>query len=142
MPAVASRSDAKAGRISYLYMIIPMTACVMHELSIAEHIVEIAVDALPADSGVTVREIELEIGTLSGIEIEALTFAMDVVMKNTPLEHAELRILRVQGRGGCNLCGAEFDMDDFFTPCPSCGGTNCDILRGEEMRVKSLLVND
>ena len=119
-----------------------MTGRVMHELSIAEHIVEIAVDALSANGNATVREIELEIGTLSGIEIDALTFAMDVVVRNTPLEHAELRIQRVQGRGSCNLCGAEFDMDDFFTPCPSCGSTNCDILRGEEMRVKSLLVND
>lgn len=119
-----------------------MTERVMHELSIAEHIVEIAVDALPANSSATVREIELEIGTLSGIEIDALTFAMDVVMKHTPLEHAELRIITVQGRASCNLCGAEFDMNDFFTPCPSCSGTNSDILRGEEMRVKSLLVND
>lgn len=114
----------------------------MHELSIAQHIVEIAVDALPANSGATVREIELEIGMLSGVEIDALTFAMDVVMKHTPLEQAELRILTVEGRASCNLCGAEFDVEDFHTPCPSCGGFNCDILRGEEMRVKSLLVND
>jgi hydrogenase nickel incorporation protein HypA/HybF len=119
-----------------------MTARAMHELSIAEHIVEIAVDSLPGHGSPVVEEIELEIGTLSGIEIDALTFALDVVMKNTPLEHATVRILRVQGRLGCDLCGAEFDVEDFFAPCPSCGGFRNSVVRGEEMRVKSLLVKE
>ena len=119
-----------------------MTERTMHELSIAENIVEIAVGSLPGNGDAVVEEIELEIGVLSGIEIDALTFAMDVVVKRTPLEHAAVRITTVQGRASCNLCGAEFDVEDFFTPCPSCGSFNLDILQGEEMRVKSLLVKE
>jgi hydrogenase nickel incorporation protein HypA/HybF len=114
----------------------------VHELSIAENIVEIAVAHLQGNGSAAVKEIELEIGTLSGIEIDALTFAMDAATKNTPLQHAEVRILRVQGRGCCNACAAEFDMEDFFSPCPACGGFDSTTLQGEEMRVKSLLVQD
>jgi hydrogenase nickel incorporation protein HypA/HybF len=114
----------------------------VHELSIAENIVEIAVAHLERDGSSAVREIELEIGTLSGIEIDALTFAMDVAVKNTPLEHATVRILPVQGRVSCNACAEEFDVEDFFSPCPSCGGFSNTVLRGEEMRVKSLLVQE
>ncbi|MDX9759203.1 MAG: hydrogenase maturation nickel metallochaperone HypA [Bacteroidota bacterium] len=114
----------------------------MHELSIAEHIVEIALEHLPAHDGATVKEIVLEIGTLSGIEIDALTFAMDVVMKNTALENASLRIERVQGRARCDSCTEEFDLEDYYSPCPSCGGFESTVLRGEEMRVKSMLVEE
>ncbi|MFA6233441.1 MAG: hydrogenase maturation nickel metallochaperone HypA [Bacteroidota bacterium] len=114
----------------------------MHELSIAENIVEIAVAHLRKDGGTAVTEIELEIGTLAGIEIDALTFAMDAATKNTPLQNAEVRILTVQGRLHCNVCGVEFDAEDFFLPCPSCGGFDNTALKGQEMRVKSLLVQN
>ncbi|MBE0644745.1 MAG: hydrogenase maturation nickel metallochaperone HypA [Bacteroidetes bacterium] len=114
----------------------------MHELSIAENIVEIAVAHLQGDARAVVQEIELEIGTLSGIEIDALTFAMDAATKDTPLQQAAVRIITVQGRARCNACAAEFDVEDFFSPCPSCGGFDNTTLQGEEMRVKSLLVQD
>ncbi len=114
----------------------------MHELSIAENIVEIAVSHLRRDGGSIVKEIELEIGTLSGIEIDALTFAMDAVTKNTPLQNAEVRILTVQGRLRCDVCSVEFDVEDFFSPCPSCGSFENITLQGEEMRVKTMLVQE
>ncbi|MBR9978899.1 MAG: hydrogenase maturation nickel metallochaperone HypA [Bacteroidetes bacterium] len=114
----------------------------MHELSIAEHIVEIAVTHLQRDGASRVREIELEIGTLSGIEIDALTFALDVVTKDTALRDATVHIQRVEGRSRCNSCGEEFAMEDFFSPCPSCGTFDSTVLQGEEMRVKSLLVHE
>jgi hydrogenase nickel incorporation protein HypA/HybF len=114
----------------------------MHELSIAEHIVEIAVSHLQRDGATSVREIELEIGTLSGIEIDALTFALDVVTKNTPLHDANIRILRVEARSRCNACGNEFVMEDFFSPCPACGAFDNTVVQGEEMRVKSMLVHE
>ncbi len=88
------------------------------------------------------RVIELEIGTLSGIEIDALKFAMEVVMRNSPLQNAELRLNLVQGRSRCNSCETEFDMAEFYTPCPACGSFDNTLLQGGEMRVKSLLVQD
>jgi hydrogenase nickel incorporation protein HypA/HybF len=114
----------------------------VHELSIAENIAEIAIDHLRKDGGSVVKVIELEIGTLSGIEIDALNFAMKVVMRNSPLQNAEVRLIIVQGISRCNACGREFDMVDFYTPCPDCGSFDNRLLQGGEMRVKSLLVQD
>lgn len=114
----------------------------MHELSIAENIAEIALDHLRKDGGSAVKVIELEIGMLSGIEIDALNFALEVVMNNSPLQNAEVRLVIVQGHSVCNACGKEFDLMDFYTPCPDCGSFDNRLLQGGEMRVKSLLVQD
>lgn len=114
----------------------------MHELSIAEHIVDIALEHLPADGDGKVKEIALQIGMLSGIEIDALMFAMDVVINGTPLEHATVRIERVHGRARCDLCALEFDIEEYYSSCPSCGGFEHTVLQGEEMRVLSLLVEE
>ena len=114
----------------------------MHELSIAEQIVDIANDHAAREGIVAVREIELEIGTLSGIEIDALTFALDVVTKNTVLHAAKVTIITVQAKARCEACGGEFPLEDFYSPCPDCGAFQSETVQGMELRVKSLIVDE
>lgn len=114
----------------------------MHELSIAEQIVDIARDYASREDVTAVREIELEIGTLSGIEIDALTFAMDVVTKSTVLDGAKVTIIDVPAAARCEDCGEEFLLEDFYAPCTACGGFRNTPIRGQELRVKSLIVED
>ena len=49
----------------------------MHELSIAMSIVDIAADYAARDNAKCVTEIEIEVGTLAGVVIDALDFAME-----------------------------------------------------------------
>lgn len=114
----------------------------MHELSIAEQIVDIAREYSERENVSSVREIELEIGTLSGIEIDALTFALDVVTKQTVLDGAKVTIIDVPAVARCEACGAEFLLEDFFAPCTECGEFRNTPIRGQELRVKSLIVNE
>ena len=114
----------------------------MHELSIAEQILDIANEYSERENVKAVQEIELEIGSLSGIEIDALTFALDVVTKNTVLHDAKVTIIDVPARARCESCGHEFLLEDFFSPCPECGAFQTETLQGQELRVKSLIVND
>lgn len=114
----------------------------MHELSIAESIVEIATEYAGRENVAAFQSIELEIGSLSGIEIDALTFAMEVVCRNTVLNEAKVLITKVAGIAFCADCGVEFQVDDYFNPCPSCGNVCHTLQQGDELRVKSLTVNE
>ena len=114
----------------------------MHELSIAENIVDIAREAVSSEDVQTIREMELEIGTLSGIEIEALEFALEVVVRGTILEGTKITIDRVSAEGHCSDCGATAPMHDFFSPCAGCGGFSVTASRGTELRVRALYVDE
>ncbi|MBZ5859340.1 hydrogenase maturation nickel metallochaperone HypA/HybF [Flavihumibacter profundi] len=112
----------------------------MHELSIVMSIVEIASQqALQANASV-VEEIELEIGTLSGIEINALEFAWAEAVRNTILENTLRVINRPEGRARCLDCNTDFAIQQYFDPCPACGSHFINITRGKELKVKSLVI--
>lgn len=114
----------------------------MHELSIACSILSIAEKAAPAGSDAIVSAIHLQIGALSGIETDALTFAFSVIREDTILKHAELIIERIPGEASCLQCGAVFPVDGYGCSCPHCESNRLKILSGKEMRVISLTVEE
>ena len=110
----------------------------MHEFSIAQNIVEIANKAARKEYAEIVNKLELEIGDLSGVELEALEFAFDVCVKGTILEKAEIVVHNIPGEGNCLDCGNGFTPTALYDPCPDCGGFNIDIREGMELKVKSI----
>ena len=61
----------------------------MHELSIARSIVELVEEQADNRGASVVEELELEIGHLSGVEIQTLEFALDSAIKGSKLEKAQ-----------------------------------------------------
>ena len=59
----------------------------MHELSIARSIVELVEEQADNRGASVVEELELEIGHLSGVEIQTLEFALDSAIKGSKLEN-------------------------------------------------------
>jgi hydrogenase nickel incorporation protein HypA/HybF len=112
----------------------------MHELSIAMSIIEIAEENARKENASVITEIELDIGTQSGVVLEALDFAMQVAVKGTMLEQAALRINSIPARAICNSCQHAFRVEDVFSPCPACGHPYSEVVQGRELRVKSLKV--
>lgn len=112
----------------------------MHELSIAYNIVEIVNDEAQKAKATIVSEIELEVGTLSGVEIDALEFAMETSIKETIMANAKVRIIKKQAMAHCKKCEADFICESLYDPCPSCNGFEYEIFQGQEMNVKSLVV--
>lgn len=109
----------------------------MHELSIAQSILEIC-DANIPDKSLKVKEIELEIGQLSGVVIEALETAMSQIIKNTIYRDADIKINLIDTIGKCISCGNEFKPEDYYSECPECGNYGIELIKGDEMRVKSI----
>ena len=112
----------------------------MHELSVALGIVRIAEDETAKAKATAVELIELEIGTLAGIEFDSLDFVWPAAVKNTVLENARRHIHKIRAKGRCIDCDTIFEMDHLYDACPRCRSNFKGILQGKELRVKALEV--
>jgi hydrogenase nickel incorporation protein HypA/HybF len=112
----------------------------MHEMSLAEGVLQIIEDAASRQNISRVTEVNLEIGVLSGVEVQALEFCLEVVLKNSIAERAKVTIDRVAGKGFCLACGESVPLNALFDPCPQCGSYQVQPTAGKEMQVKDLLV--
>lgn len=113
----------------------------MHELSIVMSIINIAEQQARAAHATVIDEIELDIGTMSGIEMDALDFAWTGAVKQTMLERAEKKVNRIAAKAHCIDCDAEFAIEKYYDACPVCGEHLLYILQGKELKVKSLVVS-
>jgi len=112
----------------------------MHELSIVMSIIEIAQEAVISKPDYVVKEIELEIGTMAGVVPEAMDMAWETAIKGTFLEYAERKITWVKAQSQCSDCGEIFDIKVLYEACPRCGSFYSDLLRGKELRIKALQI--
>ena len=112
----------------------------MHELSIVMGIIGIAEKELAKAGAAAVEEIELDIGTLSTVDMDAFDFAWNQGVKDTPLAHSLKTVHLIQGEARCMDCDIRFPVQEVYDPCPVCGGHLLEIVRGKELRVKSLVV--
>ncbi len=112
----------------------------MHELSIAVNIVDIVTEEANKSKASSIAEIEIEIGGMSGIIIEALEFAMEEAVKGSCLSNAKLNYTELRAEANCSKCNNQFDVDDFFAVCPKCGSFETDIIKGKELKIKKIIL--
>lgn len=113
----------------------------MHEMSLAEGVVQIIEDAAREQGFSKVKAVFLEIGWLSSVEPDAMAFCFDAVSRGTIADGAKLEIIEVPGRGECLSCGKNVEIGAVFDPCPKCGGYPVHPTEGTEMRVRELEVD-
>ena len=109
-------------------------------MSIALGIVDIANQTCEKAHKSCVTEIGLEIGTLAGIQLDALEFVWPLAVKGTVLENAEKIIQKTQGEAICLECNHFFEVNQHYDCCPKCNSYFKDIIKGKELRVKYLEV--
>jgi hydrogenase nickel incorporation protein HypA/HybF len=108
----------------------------MHELSIANGIVEICAEHA-GDARVT--RVRLEIGQLSAVMPDAVRFCFDVCARNTVVEGAALEIIETPGRAVCRDCGCEVALVQLVGRCV-CGSANLRVIAGEELKIREMEV--
>ena len=113
----------------------------MHEMSLAEGVLQLIEDAARKDPFKKVTAVWLEIGQLSSVEPEAMAFCFDAVTRGTVAEGARLEIIALPGQGWCAACARTVPMAELFAECPLCGGFPLQVTAGTEMRVKELEVS-
>ena len=115
----------------------------MHELSVAQRLVELVCDELGDSTSITVRSVLLRLGPLSGVDAQALRFAYDAATAGTLLDRSTLHIESVAPAGYCPTCNTEVELPDFRRlRCPACGTPTPDLVRGLELEVVSVEVVD
>jgi len=114
----------------------------MHELSIAHSILAIAEKAAEVNSNGVVTAVGLQIGALSGIETGSLEFAFSVIRDGTRLQHAELNIELIEGEAVCLDCSHIFPVNNYAVLCPQCNSNAMKILKGKELKVVNITIED
>jgi hydrogenase nickel incorporation protein HypA/HybF len=112
----------------------------MHEMSLAEGVLHLIEEAAREQKFERVSAVWLEIGQLSGVEVDAMSFCFDVVTRDSIADGARLEIVCLPGTGWCMKCAKTVPMAEVFGECPECGGHQMQVTGGTEMRVRELEV--
>jgi hydrogenase nickel incorporation protein HypA/HybF len=108
----------------------------MHELGIAQSILDLAAEQVPAGQLADVRSIRIRVGDLAGVVVDSLEFCFDAIIAGTPLGRARLEVERVPAVCRCGHCAAEFALGGSpVFACRACGGTDVALLAGRELQV-------
>ncbi len=112
----------------------------MHEMSICESIIQTLEQHAHEQVFTTVKTVWLEIGKLSSVEVDALTFCFEIVSNDTIAQGAKLVIEQIDGSAWCESCQRTVLVDVRYAPCQFCGSVGLPITGGDEMRIKEVEV--
>ncbi|MCD6508660.1 hydrogenase maturation nickel metallochaperone HypA [Candidatus Poribacteria bacterium] len=122
----------------------------MHELSVAQEIAHLVLDAASQKGAKSVLKIELEIGELSFLSLEQMRFWLKTCLENTIASEAKVILSTVKPVVRCDSCGYEGDIqvdDDpalhFILPvlsCPRCGSDDVEIVQGRDCVLRRIEV--
>ena len=110
----------------------------MHEMSLAEGVLQLVEETAQRESASRVKLVVLEIGQLSSVEPEALKFCFEAVTHGSIAQGAGLEIVAVPGAGWCMPCAGTVPMTELYGACPKCGSHQVQPTGGTEMRVKEI----
>lgn len=114
----------------------------MHEMSLAGGILQVVEDAARREHFARVTRLVIEAGALSGVEVNALRFALEAVAPGTCLEGARVQIDEPPGQAWCMPCGTTVEIRSRLDDCPRCGGQQLQPTGGTELKVRELIVQD
>lgn len=111
----------------------------MHEMGIAQQMVQIALDSIPKDiEAPKVEKLNLKIGRLASVVEHSLTFCFEIITKDTPLENAALDIDFIPVMVHCKSCSNEWEVKTAVFKCPFCEKGDVKMLTGREIEITSL----
>jgi hydrogenase nickel incorporation protein HypA/HybF len=110
----------------------------MHELSVTESILEIALRHAKEAQARQITNLHLVIGQLSSIVDDSVQFYWDFVAKGTLAEGARLEFRRVPAEMMCLECNHRYHPEQEDFSCPNCGSPHLKILAGEEFFLEAI----
>ncbi|HUU27388.1 MAG TPA: hydrogenase maturation nickel metallochaperone HypA [archaeon] len=111
----------------------------MHELSIAENILEIVDRHRQEQNFERLKSVTLRLGLLSGVDEDALCFAFEALTEGGPYDGAALEVEKTFPQARCS-CGHCFVVEDILYACPKCGSVIAELTGGDELNIIELEV--
>ena len=112
----------------------------MHEYSITESVLTIALEKANEANAGKITRINLVVGELSGVVSECVQFYFDFISKDTIAAGAELSFEMKPTRIRCHKCQTEFSPNNSNWSCPDCQEVGIEIISGRECYMESIEV--
>jgi len=113
----------------------------MHELSVTQNLLDLALRHAERAGAVHINELNIVIGELASIVDDSVQFYWDMISAGTIAHGAKLNFRRVSASLHCNPCGHDFPMDRHVFICPACGSEQIIVTGGEEFYLESIDVD-
>jgi hydrogenase nickel incorporation protein HypA/HybF len=99
----------------------------MHEMSIAQSLIDILREEMLKHDAKTLRTVRLNVGQMTAIVPDALSFCFQVI--TDPL------------MGYCNECEEKFEIKDYAFVCPACDSTKINTIGGQDLSIVEIEVD-
>ena len=113
----------------------------MHEMSIAQSVIDIIKEEMLKHKAKVLKTVRLNIGQMSAIVPDDLSFCLEVITAGTEMEGAKLLMDMVPLRGICRECESIFEIENYVFACPSCGSTKIKTISGQDLSIVEIEVD-
>ena len=114
----------------------------MHELSIAQNIIEIVEQAVPEEERANIESVRIKVGEFSNIVVDSLLFSLEVITAGTLLGNAKFPVDYIPLKVICKDCNKEFNNQFAIIVCPLCNGKNTEVLSGTELMISEIEIKE
>jgi hydrogenase nickel incorporation protein HypA/HybF len=110
----------------------------MHELSVTENILAIALKHAEKAQAQRVTDLYLVIGQMASIVDDSVQFYWDIISAGTPAEGARLHFQRIPIELQCLNCNRRYTPADDDFACPDCRSQQIRVVAGEEFYLDAI----
>lgn len=110
----------------------------MHELSVAQALVDQVDDLARQHGAVGVHLIRVRVGPLAGVVADLLATAFPLAAVGSPAETARLELVEAPVRVRCRTCGAETVAKPNNLVCGACGDWRTEVVSGDELILETV----
>ena len=108
----------------------------MHELSLANQIVEIVLETARQQGFSRILSVQVKVGKLMAVETDNLLFGLDVIKKSCSETQATVfQVIEEPVQLSCKDCGETTTLDGWVFACKWCDSRSVDVIAGESMEV-------
>ena len=110
----------------------------MHEQSIVESLLALALENAEKAKATKILRIYLVVGELSGVIEEAVNFYFSFLCKDTIAEDASIFFMSMPAQLRCRNCNTDFSPERNDYHCPNCKEQEVEIIGGRELYIDSM----
>jgi hydrogenase nickel incorporation protein HypA/HybF len=110
----------------------------MHELSLAESILDAVRKELAAYPGATPVRVGVKVGAMAAVDIEALRFCFDIAVNGTGWDRLKLDARVIPGEVNCLACGHKMLAESTVLDCELCHSAQTVMHGSDELDIDAL----
>ncbi|NPV88823.1 hydrogenase maturation nickel metallochaperone HypA [Coprothermobacteraceae bacterium] len=114
----------------------------MHEYSIAKYVLDSTLSSIGETPPERVSKVVISIGKMAGVVPESLDMYLKLLAQEVGLTRAVFEIVVNPVEFKCNQCGQTFEPNKELFWCPHCGSSNVTFVRGNEMAIDYLEIEE